>query len=269
MYAASFLTGLASDWFEPYLDGAGEHDVTLDSWVTFKDSLETMFGDSNVEATAEFKLDSLRMKDNEQISSYLTKFRTYAKDTFWEDAALRYNFRKGLPARVLDRVAEMDIDNTFEGLVEASKKVDNRHWEREREKKLYSKLHHSTDSHAATAQKPKGPYSPSNSYSRPSNTYSRPSNFSSRPSNSFNRPNTSTSGSMDKNKKSDRPLDKVLTKEGKLTADEKSRRAAKGLCGYCGQPHPIEKCPVKPSTAHSRIASTDAAATSEQRSGKV
>ena len=47
------------------------------------------------------------MKDNDQISSYLTNFLTYSRQLDWDDAGERYFFKKGLISRIPDHTAEM------------------------------------------------------------------------------------------------------------------------------------------------------------------
>lgn len=211
LYAASFLTGIASDWFDPYLDDSGPSNVLLDSWTNFEDALRTMFGDSNIQATAEYRLDALKMNDRDKISTYITQFRTSAKETGWSDSALRFAFKKGLASRILDELAHMDIDSTLESLIVASKKVDDRHWERERERKLF----------------------------HPSNLSSKVKKEGSK----TDRPSPEPSSMVEETTED---VEHLLTEEGKLQETEKERRKKLGLCNYCAGPHKLQDCPVRP-----------------------
>lgn len=258
LYSGSYLTGLAGDWFEPYTDNTGEHEVMLDSWSSFEDSLREMFGDSNLKETAEFKLDTMVMKYTDQISTYIiTKFRTYSKQLDWDDAGKRYLFKKGLPARILDRTAEMEFPDTLEGIMSAAKKVDDRHWQREREKKLLSRAtvtegnfskssnpKRSSSRHDGTANKTEHQSSNQSKHNR---------NATTKPKSSSNFDRSSKPSSTNKNNKD---LDKLLNKEGKLTSAEKARRAERGLCGYCGGSHSIDHCPIKPQASSGRYAAS-------------
>ena len=128
-YAGSYLSGVAQDWFEPFTgdDGATE-DQALDSWTLFTERLEKTFGDSNAVATAEFRLSTLRMSENEQVSEYITRFRTYSTDLAWDDSPLKFAFRRGLADRILDELARGDPPTTLSDLIETSLRIDNRHW---------------------------------------------------------------------------------------------------------------------------------------------
>ena len=64
-------------------------------------------------------------------------------------------------------------------------------------------------------------------------------------------------------------LTQVLTKENKLTATEKARRMEKGLCSYCGGPHKLEDCHVKPSTSRARSVRVATSSIDNSEQGKV
>lgn len=244
LYAGSYLTGVAADWFEPFTRDAGEEALVLDDWTLFTERIEQVFGDSNAIATAEHRLDTLRMRENDQISSYITRFRTNAAELHWDDAPLRYAFRKGLADRILDELARRDDPEDLSNLIEVSLKIDNRYWERQREKKLYPRATSravDSDSRPPSAL-PKDKRNFDHHRRSPAHTTRSPA----RPINAERK-----------------PLDRVLNKEGKLNASEKARRAEKGLCNYCGGPHKLEACPVRPQqNSAARIAASPSAALS-------
>ena len=226
LYAGSYLSGTAADWFEPFTLDNAEEAIVLDNWQLFHERIERIFGDSNATATAEHGIDTLFMRDNQQINDYITRFRTYAAQLSWDDQPLMYAYRKGLAARVLDELARIDSPANLSDLMEASLKIDNRHWERQRERKLH----------------PRG-----SSYFGTYKTADEPS--ARKPSNAphFADKNSRTSSppvrTVTKPKKD---LDKILNNDGKVNATEKQRRAERGLCNYCGGPHKIDDCPVRP-----------------------
>ena len=230
LYAGSFLSGTAADWFEPFtLDNADEA-VVLDSWQLFHERIERIFGDSNSVATAEHNIDTLYMRDNQQINDYITRFRTYSAQLKWDDQPLMYAFRKGLANRILDELARIDSPANLSDLMEVSLKIDNRHWERERERKLHPRA---SNAHGAQTSAPsRKPFSSTTVVKKEQRTYAQPA-----------RPDQSSSYNSSKPKKD---LDKILNNDGKVNAAEKARRSERGLCNYCGGPHKIDDCPVRP-----------------------
>ena len=65
VYAASFLTGKAGKWIEPYLAHLNKDNPTflLNSWKDFESQLFTLFGNPNEVHKAEKDLDNLQMKE--------------------------------------------------------------------------------------------------------------------------------------------------------------------------------------------------------------
>ena len=101
--------------------------IVLKDWQSFQEQLDEVFGDSNAEATAEYRLSTLRMRSDEEISGYIARFRTYSADLQWDDAPLRFAFRQGLADRILDELARIDNPRTLSDLLESSLKIDNRY----------------------------------------------------------------------------------------------------------------------------------------------
>lgn len=246
LYAGSYLSGVAGDWFDPYTNTNDSSGTLLEDWNLFEEEITSMFGDSNLEATAEYEMEKLRMKDHHNVGTYITKFRTIAQDLDWDDNALRSAFRRGLPTRVLDAMSIMDVPRTLAGVQEAAKKVDDRHWERERERKLYSR---GTKNDSDSTNKK------SSSKSSPKSSRRNSDNKSS--SSNHNKQSDSSKNTKFTSKKKDPSITKLLNDDGKLKADEKARRAEKGLCSYCGGNHKLEDCKRKPDKAAGKVAHTD------------
>lgn len=127
--------------------------------------------------------------------------------------------------------------------MQACQRIDHRHWERQKERKL---MHRPSSKDPKDTPKASGGNSgsPENSPEKRNNGKKGDKN-----KNQNNKPNSNNN-----HKKKD--LDKVFTKDGKLTAEEKQRRIDKGLCSYDGQPHSFENCPNRPKTnqTHGRSA---------------
>ncbi|KAI8447663.1 hypothetical protein BY996DRAFT_6586376 [Phakopsora pachyrhizi] len=73
LYAASFLSGKAGKWIEPYLTQLDNMELTyiLNLWTSFETQLFTLFGNPNKVRKAEQEINHLRMKDHGMASSYI------------------------------------------------------------------------------------------------------------------------------------------------------------------------------------------------------
>ena len=211
MYAGSYLDSVAKKWFEPFLflePGMKDYPAYLDTFASFETELIKLFGGPDEEATAEYHLSKLRMRDNHQVSRYITDFRRYQTLLDWDDKALAYQFRKGLPPRILDELACRDDKPTsLANLQQVALKIDLRYWERQREKADFS--------HPA-ADKPVKPV--------------------------VNQVTTKTTFIGSSTPKTNN--NSTLTREGHIKPDEYRRRKENNLCLYCGEAgHPRDKCP--------------------------
>jgi len=254
LYAGSYLSGTAADWFEPILDDTRpDYHLLSTNWQLFKERLQSTFGDANAEATAEHELNNVKMNDKDEVSTYITNFRTYASRVKWDEQSLMYHFKIGLPERILDDLKLVrPKPNTLAELQELTLDLDNAHWEAEREKKLRRQRQGSA--HVQLA----GPKSSSStSESRSSNPASGDKKFSKNRDKRQHKSNYPASSNTSHPKSSSvKPnLDKVLDSRGRLTEQEKARRAEKGLCSYCGGAHKLEHCPKKPAVGRMAVAS--------------
>jgi len=100
-FAQSYLKGMALEWFEPDLLGAGDplnHPIWMTNWEEFVIELQTTFGPHDPVANAEHQLDHLRMKENHRANRYVVDFNHIASQIQgYGDGALRHHFYTGLP----------------------------------------------------------------------------------------------------------------------------------------------------------------------------
>jgi hypothetical protein len=236
MYAASFLTSVALAWFEPYLflESEEESPSFLSSFASFEDELIKTFGDPDAEATAEHKLNSIKMKEDQEVNRYITEFRKYQLQVNWDDRSLMFCFRKGLPSRILDELARMEEKpKTLNALQQAALRIDLRFWERQQERKEFGEKA-IVPQHQRNQVKPQ-----SNSPHRFAPRFGTSNGSTSQSSSSSSNSSTTTNDKKEKKYP-------YLNAKGKLTTEEKERRKKNSLCMYCGAPnHSQADCPNK------------------------
>ncbi|KAI9605716.1 hypothetical protein H4Q26_004081 [Puccinia striiformis f. sp. tritici PST-130] len=207
------------EWVQPYLEVVDDPppDYMMDSWLMFESQLVTLYGDPNELCTTEYKLDSLTMKDGNHASNYISSFRALqSRLPGWGNRPLMFQFRKGLPTRVLDLLAQNpEVFDTLWELIEATLKINTCHIKRQKEKKQENSSQPSQ--HKKDTSKPATHPTPSTS------------KFTSKPAS-----------------KTPSEITKVL-EGGRLFGEEKERRAKAGLCAYCGGKHEVDDCVKKAS----------------------
>ena len=218
LYAGSYLSGTAGDWFAPLtLDDADEEEAEiLTSWKRFAEELQSLFGEPDEEAAAEREILDLKMKENQQVSLYITKFRSLQARLDWNDSALVAQFRRGLPDRILDLLSIREVrPRTLKEVMDVALSLDLRYHERQQEKKKHSPFESSNRTPSKESQK-ESPSKPSSSSGNDKTPHSKPAQ--------------KTTSAL------------PLGEDGKLKLNEKERRAKLGLCAYCGDKHNIEQC---------------------------
>ena len=132
VYALSYLSGTALQWFEPYLlEGESDNPpLFLSDYQAFQNELRTNFGPYDLAGEAEHVLESLRMSNSDRISSYITEFNRLATQVHWGTAALRYQFYRGLPDRLKDHISLIGKPDSLYELRTLAQSLDSCYWER-------------------------------------------------------------------------------------------------------------------------------------------
>jgi hypothetical protein len=234
-YACSYLDGLAFDWYENIVDQPDEP-AWFHDWTLFRTTLDYHFGEINPSHAAERKIRNLHMTERDTVINYITKFRTYLGKLDWNDKAITAEFRRGLNGRIKDNLAKVDYEDLdFANLEQLVIKIDARHQERRMERD--HERHGNADEVRPRPHREDG--RPSTRRSSPTTTnigYLKPTVTTTS--------QTTVSTSKQPPSKTNLPLDS----KGKVTEEEKARRARLGLCSYCGGKHTIDDCTVKPKT---------------------
>jgi hypothetical protein len=240
-FAISYLSGTALAWFEPVLLGKV---VPLPLWYhdygLFVRELERHFGPFDPEADAENALENLVMRDNQHIAKYSTEFYRLAAEVQWDDASLRRRFYKNLPARIKNEICRIGKPRTLHEMRDLAQSVDHRHWEREDE---------ICQENSGKRNSPPNGGNNGNNSNNSGNSGKSPEKKKQKTTSSFN---TQTSASNTTASKPAPPPDYAnkLGKDGKLTAEERSRRILNKLCLFCGlASHNAANCPKSSSNA--------------------
>jgi len=113
MFAQSYLKGMTLEWFEPDLLNSGDPADCprwMDSWVHFIAELQSMFGPHDPITDAEHQLEHLWMKDAHCVMWYIVDFNRLASQVQdYGDGALRHLFYSGLPDRLKDEIARVEL----------------------------------------------------------------------------------------------------------------------------------------------------------------
>ena len=151
LYASTFLTGTASQWFSNFLIQDPLPPVVT-NWNTFVRELNDMFGDRHRSHTAQQALRSLRMVDSNPVNGYVVKFTRWANMTGFDDTALTSDFYAGLCQRLKNQLALTGRPTGYAELRDHVLRLDQHFWDRQRELR--------TDGARHLNQVPFPPYNP-------------------------------------------------------------------------------------------------------------
>ncbi|CDO69127.1 hypothetical protein BN946_scf185042.g29 [Trametes cinnabarina] len=108
--------------------------VFMSDYQAFQDELRVNFGPYDISGDAEQELESLQMSNSDRISWYITEFNHLATQVRWGSSALRYQFYRGLPARLKDHICLVGKPDSLLELRTLAQSLDNRYWERNSER---------------------------------------------------------------------------------------------------------------------------------------
>ena len=239
LYTGSRLEGPAFQWFQPllaqYPAGSTTIPPELESFVTFRAALTTLYSDPNLETTAVREIRSLHQTGS--AAEYAAKFESKRQYMHWNDEALRDQFYLNLKEELKDEIAPIGRPTTYVEMKTLAIRLDARLYERRLER-----IGMSTHSNK-TAARPSTRFSPGTTPATASLTPA-PSTMSQNPT-----PAQAGPGLRVPSHTADGTVPMELGASGlwQLTQAERDRRRQLGLCGYCGEKgHSTTTCPVAP-----------------------
>ncbi|KAF6784757.1 reverse transcriptase domain protein, partial [Colletotrichum musicola] len=142
IHAATFLRGRALQWIEPFQDQFLKAE-TIDNCSTevrdifstfdgFENALRTLFQDPDQKRQAERDLSALRQ--TKSATHYAAEFRRIGAQLDLTEESRIYMFYQGLKDEVKDELAKLDRPDDFLQYADLAIRIDNRLWERRREK---------------------------------------------------------------------------------------------------------------------------------------
>ena len=123
-YAASYLTGFATDWFEPHLDKT-TGTVDFADYATFSTLLKNAYDDPDARAIAERKLRALK-QGNKDCSAYHAEFATYTTVLNYDDLTKRSFFTEGANQGLKDALSyQISLPEDFNEFIKICIKPNN------------------------------------------------------------------------------------------------------------------------------------------------
>ncbi|KAK4696669.1 hypothetical protein P7C70_g8338, partial [Phenoliferia sp. Uapishka_3] len=133
-YTCSYLEGTAFLWYKNYVSKNLEP-AWFGNFKLFEKELASQFRMINSTSITERKINRTFMKTTKHISDYLTKTNSLRFDLDWNDPALSFAFKCGLPTRIKDELARTTLKpRSLKELVQHSTRIDFQYWDRETEK---------------------------------------------------------------------------------------------------------------------------------------
>src|SRR6202043_2789799 len=126
-YVLSYLRGFTLEWFKPMILDGEDHLVLL-NYKLFTAQLTENFGPYDVIRKAEFKLECLRMREDQKLMKYTILFNRFVAIVHWDKYTLQWQFHKGLASQNKDELAHINRTDTLRRLHEQASAINSRYW---------------------------------------------------------------------------------------------------------------------------------------------
>lgn len=141
LYTAPLIQGDAKVWFEPIWRDYLENDYNQQDqetqnifadWLNFEALLKDNFGVINKERQAAAEI--LALKQHGSCTAHSAKFRQLAAKTEWDDEALMEIYYRSMKEEAKDELYKADRPDNLTEYVTIAVKIDERQYERRRER---------------------------------------------------------------------------------------------------------------------------------------
>jgi hypothetical protein len=162
--AGSRLIEAPKNWFEPHLRDFEKNDpdarktftkALFGNYNTFETELKQLCGHIDEKKEAENAL--LKLRQQSACTKYTAEFIRICAKTELEDASKRMLYYQGLKSEVKDELARDDLPATFEALSKKASRIDDRQFERRKERQAEKggndKTHRKLQYHANQSKK--------------------------------------------------------------------------------------------------------------------
>ena len=247
LYAGTRLEGTPFSWFQPLIKlwsadtPSSLAPAEIRSWEAFQESLTSIYGDPNLEATADREIRAL--KQTGSVAEYAAHFESKKQYLTWNDSAFRDQFYLNLDKEIKNNMAAFGKPDTLKGLKELAIRLDTRLEERRLEiRQEQGRAPYSSARHGATSRF-NAP--PTHAKTTPNSASPATSTAPTTPQAGLRVPSHTADGTV--------PMELDASGVWRLAATEKERRKRLSLCDYCAAPdHAVASCPVCPPPSNRR-----------------
>ncbi|KAF7139709.1 hypothetical protein CNMCM5793_007503 [Aspergillus hiratsukae] len=216
LFATTYLTGPAFDWFEPFVRDYQEHTEDLQdeetkvmfaSYAEFKKRLEGTFGDIDKSRNAERQL--WRLKQTGSVSKLASEFQQIISHLDWDEDAYIAKFEEMLKPEIQEKLIWMERPDTLNKMIEQAVKIDNKLYDfnmRKKERSWGGFNNKRTTNYRANDRRPAQPRN--QGYADPYGP---------------------------------QPMELDATQQSALSNEERERRRKERLCFRCGKPGHMSK----------------------------
>ncbi|KAF7137057.1 hypothetical protein CNMCM5793_006908 [Aspergillus hiratsukae] len=223
LFATTYLTGPAFDWFEPFVRDYQEHTEDLQddetkamfaSYAEFKTKLEGTFGDIDKSRNAERQL--WRLKQIGSVGDYASKFQQIISHLDWDEDTYISRFEEGLKPEIQEKLIWIERPDALSKMIAQAVKIDNKlqdyNMRRKDRNHWNSFSNRRTTNYRSNDRRPAQPRS--QGYSDPYGP---------------------------------QPMELDATQQSALSNEERERRRKERLCFRCGKPgHMSKDCKQQP-----------------------
>lgn len=121
---ASYLTGPALTWLNPYLENQAKHAYALSSYANFCVEMDAFFQPVDRVTMAAMRLNELLMKPGQSVSEFSSLLLQLSSDVNWNEAALMSHYDLALSSQIADMMVMHDECTSLKDMMSLAIKLD-------------------------------------------------------------------------------------------------------------------------------------------------